>query len=423
MEPGRATDQDTYVAQRVSLARILFTFVVFGLVGFGGPAAHLALMERELVARRGWLSREHFLHLLAMTNLAPGPNSTEMAFHIGLATGGLPGMILAGLGFIAPAVALSTVLAAIYVAAGSLPAVQGVLLGVKPVILVLILSAAYRLGAKALSDQPLRFIFGAAMIAVLLTVAPVVNTLNAPPLRIHELVILVACGLAYMAVRRPSLSAARLFLWFPLAGLAAQAADIVRPALLELFGRFLLIGATLFGSGYVLAAYMERSFVQDTGWLSAQQLLDTFAIGQSTPGPVLSTAAAAGYVMTAIPGDVWSGVPGAIASAVGVFTPAFFIVLALGRIVPYLRRSQGARDFLGGVNAGVIALLVGAFVTLAASTLIRPDPAPGSPPVDLLSLALVGLAFVALERWRWPPGALIIVGAGVGLMRVAAGWV
>ncbi len=410
---------DLYAVKRVPLAEIGRTFLWFGLLGFGGPAAHLALMERELVARRKWLSHEHFLDMLAAINLVPGPNSTEMAFHIGLATGGLPGMLLAGAGFILPAVVLSVSLAMVYVAAGSAPAIQGLLIGVKPVVLVLILSAAYRLGKAAINSRLMAALAALALVVVALGSAPLMGLLGLSPISAPELAILLATGLLYVLLRRRAASAP-LMLFVPFWSLAGEAliqtAQKIVPGVLDLFWRFLVIGATLFGSGYVLVAYMERTFVYGLGWLTPQQLVDTVAIGQSTPGPVLSTVSAAGYIMTATPGDLWSGVPAAVASTVGVFLPAFVIVLILGRLAPLMRRSALATDFLKGVNAGVIALLIGTFLNLAWATLARPGGG-----VDWLTLILTGAAFFALERLKWSPLALVPLGAGIGLIRIALG--
>jgi chromate transporter len=186
------------------------------------------------------------------------------------------------------------------------------------------------------------------------------------------------------------------------------------PSPADVFWRFFVIGATLFGSGHLLAAYMQRTFVDGLHWLTPQQLVDTLAIGQATPGPLTSTSAAAGYIMTVQPSHPLSGIAGALTAAVGAFLPAFAVVMILGKIVPYLRRHPIAQAFLKGVNAGVIALLLGAFASLAYSTLIASG-------VDWLSLALTAIAFVLLERFRWSPIALIIAGAGVGVLRAVVG--
>ncbi|GAB4547433.1 MAG: chromate efflux transporter [Anaerolineae bacterium] len=405
-------------AVRQPLGEIFRTFLIYGIIGFGGPAAHLAIFERDLVTRRNWLSRQHFLNLLAAINLVPGPNSTEMAFHIGLVTGGLWGCVLAGIGFIVPAVLLSLVLAVIYVEFGSVPTVQGILLGVKPIILVLILSAAYRLGQKALDNTPMRVLFGLALVAIAFTLVPLATLLGFPPAQFPELALLLGTGFLYMLWRRGAVQVGMILL--PVITWAVQIGEVIKPTVLDLFARFFLIGATLFGSGYVLASYMEREFVASTGWLTPQQLLDTLAIGQSTPGPVLSTSAAAGYVMTAVPGNIAAGVPGAILSAVGVFLPAFVIVLLLGRVIPIVQKYRTITDFLKGVNAGVIALLVGTFINLAWGTLIRPENIGGG--VDWISGVFVVGAFFASEQLKWTPLRLVLIGIGVGILRSALGW-
>lgn len=404
-------------AVRQPLGKIFRTFLIYGIIGFGGPAAHLAIFERDLVTRRNWLSRQHFLNLLAAINLVPGPNSTEMAFHIGLVIGGYWGCVLAGIGFIVPAVLLSLILAVIYVEFGSVPTVQGILLGVKPIILVLILSAAYRLGQKALDNTPMRVLFGLALVAIAFTLVPLATLLGFPPAQFPELALLLGTGFLYMLWQRGAVQVGMILL--PVITWAAQIGEVIKPTVLDLFARFFLIGATLFGSGYVLASYMEREFVASTGWLSPQQLLDTLAIGQSTPGPVLSTSAAAGYIMTAVSGNIVAGVPGAVLSAIGVFLPAFVIVLLLGRVIPVVQKHRTITDFLKGVNAGVIALLVGTFVNLAWGTLIRPENVGGG--VDWISIALVVGAFFASEQLKWTPLRLVLIGIGVGILRSVLG--
>jgi chromate transporter len=407
-----------YQTRRVPLPELARTFLMLGLLGFGGPAAHIALMEQEFVTRREWLSREYFLDLLAAINLVPGPNSTEMALYIGWLTGRFWGMMAAGAGFIGPAVVFSVALAMIYTAAGTVPAISGLLNGVKPVVLVLILSAAYRLGRKAIDDTAMRILLVLALVLVAIGDATVTGFFGLAPVRISELTILLVSGLMYVTYRWQRLrSLPPLIAWGPLAGLAGHLPSLTArmPGLFDLFGQFFVIGSTLFGSGYVLIAYMQRTFVTGLGWMTPQQLLDTLAIGQSTPGPLTSTASAAGYVLTVRPGNVWSGIPGALAATVGVFLPAFIIIAILGKVVPCLRRYPLALDFLKGVNAGVIALLAGAFFNLTWATLIRPAG------VDWLSLLLAGLAFVALERFKMSPLALIGLGALIGLVRVALG--
>ncbi len=402
---------ERHQARQIPLPELVKTFLMLGLLGFGGPAAHIALMERELVARRQWLNREYFLDLLAAVNLVPGPNSTELALHIGLVTGGVWGFLIAGLGFIGPAVVFSVALAMVYVAAGTVPVVNGLLDGVKPVVLVLILSAAYQLGRKAIDTTAMRVLFFVSLVIVLLGSAPLMGLVGLSPVLIPELVILLAAGVGYV-LSRPHRAQQRLIV-LGLSGLGQLLPLVKAPNLADLFAQFLVIGATLFGSGYVLIAYMQRAFVDGLGWLTPQQLLDTIAIGQSTPGPVSSTVSAAGYIMTVTPGNLWSGIPGALAATAGVFLPPFIIVVLLGKLIPSMRRYPVVFDFLKGVNAGVIALLIGTFFNLSWATLIRPAG------IDWLSLCLTVLAFVLLERFKLSPLLLIALGAVSGLVRVA----
>jgi chromate transporter len=395
-------------------------FLYLGVLGFGGPPAHLGLMERELVTRRQWISREQFLDMLAAVNLVPGPNSTEMAIHIGYEVGGVRGMLLGGAGFILPAVFFSVLLAMLYVAGRQLPAVQGMLIGVKPVILVLILSAGYRLARTAINNRLMLILLIGSVIVLLPSLTPVIELLGVSPLLIPELVILLICGAIYVIVRHGLPKSASVLAWLPQLGTVLTPLGIMAaatPTLFDYFWRFFVIGATLFGSGLVVSSYLQRTFVDGLGWLTNQQLVDVLVIGQSTPGPVLSTVAAAGYVISQnfAPGNVWLGVVAGLLSSIGVFMPAFLIILLLGRLIPLIRKSKVATDFLKGVNAGVIALLFATFVNLAWTTLIRPTG------IDWLTLALTGVFFFLSERYRWTALRLVIVGALLGLGRIALG--
>lgn len=395
--------------KRIPLPELARTFFLLGILGFGGPAAHIALMETELVTRREWLNREYFLDLLAAINLVPGPSSTEMALQIGYVTGGFWGMMLAGAGFIVPAVVLSLALAMLTTATNS-PLVQGILLGVKPVVLVLILSAAYRLGIKAIDNRPMRVLLALALIVVALGSSWLAKLFGFAPIYVPELVLLLATGTAYILWKYRLVQAFSMAV--PLFGLSAVADHI--PTLPDLFLRFFIIGGTLFGSGYVLASYMQRTFVDGLHWMTPQQLISTLAIGQATPGPLTSTTAAAGYLLTLQPGNVWSGVPGGVVAAIGAFLPAFIVVFILGKVVPLLRRYPISLDFLKGVNAGVIALLIGTFASLAYATISESGG-------DWLTLILTIVAFVLLERLRWSPIVLIVVGIMIGVARILVG--
>ena len=417
------SSENSPLSKQVPLIEIARIFLWLGLLGFGGPAAHIALMETELVTRRGWLRQEYFLDLLAAINLVPGPSSTEMALQIGLVKGGFWGMLLAGAGFIVPAVVFSTGLAMLYTLGSSLAAIQGILLGVKPIVLVLILSAAYRLGVKAIDNKVMATLLVVALVVIALGTPWLMASFDLPVLYIPEVFVLAATGSIYLLWNQrhnkhllvPAISLIPFsHILNNISSSTLQAAHQIAPTLTELFWRFLIIGGTLFGSGYVLAAYMQRAFVDGLHWLTPQQLLDTLAIGQATPGPLLSTSAAAGYFISEQPGNVWSGVPGALSAALGVFLPAFVVVLILGWLIPYIRRYPITLDFLKGVNAGVIALLISTFATLTHDSLFTPH-------VDWLSLIITLSAFVALERGKLSPLALIIIGAGIGILRVLVG--
>jgi chromate transporter len=394
----------------LSLAEIGRVFLLLGILGFGGPAAHIALMERELVVRRGWLTREQFLEMLAAVNLVPGPNSTEMAFYIGYRLAGTVGAILSGAGFIIPAVIASVALAMVYTTSGQTPIVAGLFAGLLPVILGLIASAGWSLARKAIDSTLMWVLLIVSLLLVLLNFTPLMNALHITPIYIPELLILLGVGFVYWVFQQRERGKAVALAVLPVLSVPAflQVANL--PDLPGIFFHFLVIGGTLFGSGYVIAAYLQRTFL-GLGWMTSQQIADALIIGQSTPGPVLSTASAAGYIMTYQPGNLWSGVPGAIAATIGVFLPAFLIILVLGRLLPYLQRYKSVGQFLKGVNAGVIALIAGAFVNLAWGTLFQSGVG-----VNWSGVLLTIGAFFALERLKWSPLVLVILGIALGLV-------
>jgi chromate transporter len=365
----------------LELARL---FLRLGATAFGGPAAHIAMMEDEVVRRRAWLTREEFLDLLGATNLIPGPNSTEMAIHVGHRRGGWPGLVVAGVCFILPAMAITWALAWAYMRYGQLPQAAGLLYGGKPVIIVIVIQALLGLGRSALKSRGLA-VAGAACV-----------TLGAAGL--NELALLFGAGLAVVLVRgvaRLPASASALLLPVPAFGLAAVAAT--PPFQLStLFLVFLKVGAVLFGSGYVLLAFLRAELVVRLGWLGEGQLLDAVAVGQVTPGPVFSTATFVGYVL--------GGHAGAAAATAGIFLPAFLFVAASGPLVPRLRRSAVAGAFLDGVNVASLALMAVVTWQLGASA-VRDVPAA------VLALA----SAVLLLRYRVNSSWLVLGGAGMGL--------
>ena len=378
-----------------------------GVIAFGGPAAHIAMLEDEAVTRRKWLSRDHFLDLVGATNLIPGPNSTEMMIHVGYQRAGWPGLLAAGVSFVLPAVVLSTLLAWVYVKYGMLPAVQPLLMGIKPAVLAVILGALWRLGrtaSKPNAAMQTRIVLGIIGIAVAVAVylgAPVIWSL-------------VAGGVLGMAALRGmgGLRGAAALLALPdsrfnlpwaevspssvLKWTALVAASTVSGLTLGALGLFFLkVGSVLYGSGYVLVAFLEDELVHTNGWLTQQQLLDAIAIGQFTPGPVLSTAAFIGYVL--------AGVPGAAVSAAAIFAPSFVFVAILNPIVPRLRRSAWMAAFLDAVNVSAVGLMAAVLVRLTV------DVVTGWP-----AAVIALLAAAAVLRWRVSSAWVVIGGALLG---------
>jgi chromate transporter len=371
---------------RTSLRELAGLFLKLGVIGFGGPAAHIAMMEDEVVRRRGWLTRERFLDYLGATNLIPGPNSTELAIHIGHARAGWPGLLVAGTCFILPAALIVTAVAGAYVRFGTLPALQGLLYGVKPVVIAVVVQAIVGLGRTALKSGPLSALALAAVIAAAAGV--------------HELAVLFAGG-AIMALLRlgPRASAPALVtLGTPLALSGATTPF----GLGTLFGVFLKTGAVLFGSGYVLLAFLRADLVERLGWLTERQLLDAVAVGQITPGPVFTTATFIGYVL--------GGGVGAVVATVGIFLPAFFFVAISGPLVPRLRRSPVAGAVLDGVNAASLALMTLVTWQLARSALVDP-----------LTIVLAMASAALLLRFRVSSVWLVAGGAIAGVLATALG--
>ena len=321
-------------------------FLKLGLTAFGGPAAHIAMMEAEVVRRRRWMDHETFLDLLGTCNLLPGPNSTELAIYIGYARAGWRGLLLAGLCFIVPAALLTLGFAALYVHFGRLPAAQGFLLGLKPVVLAIVAQAVWNLGRTALKTWP-SAILGVAVLAASL-------------LGIQEALLILGAGAISLLLARPRLGTAALGIaWLP--SLPALALPF---SLGGLFWVILKVGATLFGSGYVLIAYLRTDLVHRLGWLTETQLLDAVAVGQVTPGPVFTTATFIGYLLGS-----WRG---ALVATMGIFLPAFLLVGLGACFLPRIRKSPALAAFMKGVNAAAVALMATALWDLGRATLASP---------------------------------------------------
>lgn len=399
------TEQPTASASLGELARY---FLWLGLTAFGGPAAHIAMMEDDVVTRRRWLTRAHFMDMLAATQLVPGPNSTEMAIHVGYVQQGVPGLIVAGVCFITPAFAIVLALSIAYVAYGALPAVGALFYGIQPVIVAIVAQAVYRLGRPAWRSNAMRALgVAAALLTLVVSFDPVW--------------LIVGGGLAGVALahhaRRQGLVA---LLALPLIGPLVQASADTSLWRLALF--FLKVGATLLGSGYLLISYLQNDLVIRFGWLTPRQLVDSIAVGQMTPGPVFTTAAFVGYIVRAGPaGDVTRGIAGAAVCALAIFLPSFLIVWLMGPLIPRMRRSTTIGAFLDGVNAAVVGTIAATTWTLfraAAIDLPRPvlPLAVAGVTIDLVAAALAVGAGALLLRDRAPNSTILIgVGAALGL--------
>jgi chromate transporter len=370
-----------------ALRELAALFLRLGATAFGGPAAHIAMMEDEVVRRRGWLTREELLDLLGATNLIPGPNSTELAIHVGHRRAGFPGLVVAGAAFILPAAAVVSAIAWAYARFGRLPAVAGVLVGVKPVVLAVVVQALVGFARTAVKGP---------LLAGLGIASAVAAALGA-----NELGVLAAAGALAIAAAAASrrgasgVAPALAPLSVPLAPAAALAVAAVPLTLSRLFLVFLKIGSVLFGSGYVLLAFLRADLVERLGWLTEAQLLDAVAVGQVTPGPVFTTATFVGWIL--------AGPAGAAVATVGIFLPAFFFVALSGPLVPRLRASPLAGALLDGVNVASLALM--AVVTWQLGR------APPPPPTALLAVA----SGVLLVRYRVNSSWLVLGGAALGI--------
>ncbi len=366
-----------------SLLELATFFLRLGLTAFGGPAAHIAIMEDELVRRRQWLSRDKFLDLLGASNLIPGPSSSELAIHIGYLRAGWLGLLVAGSCFILPAAIIVGVLAWFYVRFGRLPAVSAILYGVKPVVIAVILQALWGLGRAAVKT---------AFLAIVGAVSVVLAFLGIHPLL---LLALAGCAVCLRRIGTPHLSLSELsFSAAPAAGLAGTAGAF---SFASLFFVFLKLGAVVFGSGYVLLAFLRADLVVHRGWLTDTQLLDAVAVGQVTPGPVFTTATFIGYLL--------GGTRGAAVATVGIFLPAFLLVAASGPFLPRIRKSKIAGAFLDGVNVASLALMAAVTWQLGRASL-----------VDLVTIVLAVLSLVALWRLRWNSAWLVLIGALAGVL-------
>lgn len=367
------------------LAEVAMLFLKLGFTAFGGPAAHIAMMHDEVVKHRKWMDDQGFLDMLGATNLIPGPNSTEMAIHIGFMRAGLLGLITAGACFILPAMLIVMTLAWVYVQFGSTPAANWLLYGVKPVIIAIIIQALWNLGQKAVKGR--------------LTIAVGFLVFVLYFFHLNEIALLFVGGLIVMiGANMRRLNQANIeSLFLPLSTFIVPAALSVPFSLPVLFLTFLKIGAVLYGSGYVLLAFVRADFVTRLGWLTDKQLIDAIAVGQVTPGPVFTTATFVGYIL--------GGTSGALLATLGIFLPSFIFVAISNPLIPKMRNSTWVSGLLDGVNVASLGLMGAVTLELGRASL-----------TDRLTIAISLVSLVLLMRFKFNSTWLIAGGALIGLL-------
>ena len=357
-----------------NLKEVAGLFFKLGTIAFGGPAAHIAMMEEEVVNKRKWMDRQHFLDLVGATNLIPGPNSTEMTMHCGHERAGIPGLFVAGASFIFPAVIITGVLAWFYAEYGQLPNVEPFVFGIKPAVLAIIASAIFKLSKKALKSWELGVLGALVFIVSMLGVNEILALLSAG-----------VFGAFYFYLRSKFTRGLKSIIPFALIQIPAVSTTYISS--IKIFWSFLKVGAVLYGSGYVLFAYLDAELVT-TGWMTRQLLIDAVAIGQFTPGPVLSTATFVGYQL----GGIW----GALAATIGIFLPSFIFVLLLKPLVPKMRQSKLLGYFLDSVNIAAVAVMLA---------------------------VLIDMGIAAITDWRAIVIAILSLGLVFGFKKINAVWI
>ena len=379
---------ETSEIRDATLGEIAVVFLKLGTIAFGGPAAHLAMMEDEFARRKKWITQADFLDRLAAANLIPGPNSTEVAIFIGKHKAGWRGLIVGGCCFIIPAALMVSAIAWAYVRFGSLPQAEHVLYAIKPVVVAIIIQAVFRLGRSGLRTVLLGMIAALAAVLSLVGVIPVL-----------VLVVAGALSAGAVALRGRSLGLGALMVprFFAAAIVASGAAAAIPVGLWRLFLSFLKIGTVVFGSGYVLLAFLQVEFVSRLHWLTDRQLLDAVAVGQFTPGPLFTTATFIGFVV--------AGWKGAISATIGIFLPGFILVALSEPLIPRLRRSPVFAAALDGVIAGSLALMSVVTWQLCKASI-----------VDWVTLAIIGVSLIALLRFQINSAWLVLASSIVGLL-------
>lgn len=374
---GRLPDTKE-VKGRGRLREVAKLFFKLGVIGFGGPAVHIALMQEEVVKKRGWMNEQQFLDLIGATNLIPGPNSTEMAMHIGHERAGWKGLVVAGSCFIIPAVIITAVFALLYQLYGHLPQVQPFMYGIKPAIIAVVAALILRLGRKAIKGVTL------VVIGVLAAVAVLIGW--------NEILVLFACGILGIVIHLFSFSRNQLNIFSPLVLMQVSVPNI-NLSDMRLFWIFLKIGSVLYGSGYVLFAFLDAELV-DKGLLSTDQLVDAIAVGQFTPGPVFSSATFIGWQI--------GGLTGAIAATIGIFLPSFLFVALLKPLIPFLRKSAVMSAFLDSVNIASIAIILSVLVEISRAAIL-----------DWRTIFIALISFAVVFYFRKLNTAYVIFGGAV----------
>ncbi len=366
------------------LAEVAKLFLKLGMTAFGGPAAHIAMMHNEIVKRRKWLSDQQFLDLVGATNLIPGPNSTEMAIHIGFLRAGWPGLIMGGICFIVPAMLIVLFLAWVYVRFGATPQAEWLLYGIKPVVIAIIAQALWSLGQKA---------FKGALTAAVAVIVIILYFMG-----INEIALLFGGGLIVMFVTNYRRLRRRMVgIFIPLSSVGILSYVSIPFSLPQLFLTFLKIGAVLYGSGYVLLVFLRADFVVRFGWLTDQQLMNAIAIGQVTPGPVFTTATFIGFVL--------GGIPGALLATLAIFLPSFIFVAISNPLIPRIRNSAWVSGLLDGVNMASLGLMAAVTWQLGRTSLTGP-----------LTILIALSSFVLLIWFKVNSTWLIACGGLIGLL-------
>jgi len=375
------------VSKRTKFIEIATLFLKLGTIGFGGPASTIAMMEDETVRKRKWVSREYFLEIMAVTNIVPGPNATEMAAHLGYIRAGFPGLLIAGISFMLPATIISVILAIFYMQFGSLPQINGGFLIINAVVVAILISALLRLSKPVYKTNFSLFLGGSSLTAALFGC--------------DQVIIMLISGLISLFYYSVNLGHFTPLIVGILSfeNIHYRLGLIINSKLAQLGLFFLKVGSLLFGSSYILLAFIQQDLIKNFNWITEQQVIDAIAVGQITPGPISTTATFIGYVI--------AGFPGSIISTVGMFLPSFIIVLFTAKFLPKINHQSTIKAFLNGVSASAVALIAFAVINLMKSTIN-----------DFTAIAVVSVALFLSIKYKVDTLWLILGGILCGLIKV-----